>query len=228
MAGLLPLIWDWLLSGLDATRAHEITSVQSWHGRFMTLAWGICVPLGILIARYVKITPGQNWPDELDNQFWWRSHLFFQITAAVCLVIGLLVMLIGQGFQIKGLHPLLGWLVILGAASQILSGLLRGSKGGPTEAVLVGDHYSMTRRRRIFEAFHKSMGYVLLFGGAVLVLQGLWSVNAPRWMYILLTGFWLCLGVMALVLRNRLQFVTSYQAIWGPDPDHPGNRDAKF
>lgn len=41
----------------------------------MVVAWGVLLPLGILIARFFKVTPRQRWPAELDNKFWWYSHL---------------------------------------------------------------------------------------------------------------------------------------------------------
>lgn len=37
----------------------------------MVLAWVILLPLGVLIARFFKITPHQSWPASPDNKFWW-------------------------------------------------------------------------------------------------------------------------------------------------------------
>jgi hypothetical protein len=65
---------EWLLSPMDAARIHDVGWHLSWHARIMTLAWGILVPLGIIIARYCKISPKQDWPQQLDNHLWWNTH----------------------------------------------------------------------------------------------------------------------------------------------------------
>ncbi len=44
----------------------------------MVLSWSVFLPLGMLAARYFKVTPGQDWPRVLDNKLWWRTHLWCQ------------------------------------------------------------------------------------------------------------------------------------------------------
>ena len=229
MSETTALIVDWLGASLDPSRAHVITEGQAWHGRFMVFAWAICAPLGILIARYLKITPRQDWPRELDNRFWWRSHLVLQNGAAFLTVVGLAIIVFVEGGA-KGatLHAAVGWWVAAAAAIQIASGFLRGTKGGPTKPAadgsLDGDHYSMTLRRKIFEYVHKSLGYGLLLCGGATAFSGLWLVNAPRWMALTILGYWMALTVVAAIARARLPRRTTYEAIWGPDPSLPGNR----
>jgi hypothetical protein len=58
---------DWLLAPIDATRAHEVGFAVSWHARSMVLAWAVLAPLAVVIARYFKVLPGQDWPRELDR-----------------------------------------------------------------------------------------------------------------------------------------------------------------
>ena len=60
-------MWDWLLGPIDPSRAHEVGTLISWHARTMVLAWGILAPLAVMIARFFKVLPSQNWPGELDN-----------------------------------------------------------------------------------------------------------------------------------------------------------------
>jgi hypothetical protein len=107
---------------------------------------------------------------------------------------------------------------------QFLAGWLRGTKGGPSEPQMRGDHYDMTTHRLIFEYVHKSVGYLALGLAAGTILTGLWTANAPYWMWLMLGLWWLVLLAAALVLQARGRYVGSYQAIWGPDPVHPGNR----
>ena len=221
------MVWEWLTASLDATRGHEVDMGHAWHGRFMVLAWGICAPLGVLIARYLKVTPNQRWPEELDNRFWWRSHLWLQSAATIFLGIGLAIAVFNRGEGAPGhLHAWFGWIVVWGTVFQVIGGLLRGTKGGPSDprpdGSLHGDHYGMTRRRRIFEHLHKALGYLLLMVSNLVVLQGLWMLNAPKWMPLLLVAFWAILFLVVRQLRSR-PLVSTYQAIWGLDPIHPGN-----
>lgn len=202
---------------------------QAWHGRFMMLAWGICVPLGIFIARYFKVTPRQDWPRELDNQFWWHSHLGFQIAATVAMVLGF-AFIVADGIAAKPevAHGWFGRAILTIVLLQLLSGLLRGSKGGPTDprpdGSIYGDHYAMTPRRRVFEVFHKTVGYGLLLMSAGVILQGLWIVNAPRWMMIVPLAFWCALIFLAACLSKQKR-VSTYEAIWGPKCNLPGNSE---
>lgn len=204
---------------------------QAWHGRFMVLAWGICAPCGILVARYLKVTPRQRWPEELDNKFWWYSHLICQNTAVLAMAVGFVIIFANRGETApSGLHALFGWSILLGTVAQVLSGLLRGTKGGPGDPLpdgsLLGDHYAMTPRRLLFERFHKWVGYALFLGAICVLLQGLWMLNAPRWMVLALLLYWSGL-VVVLKLLGPTPRVSTYQAIWGLDPAHPGNRESQ-
>lgn len=210
---------DWLASPIDPGRAHEITTLISWHARAMVLGWGVLIPSGIVIARYLKVLPGQDWPRELDNRFWWHSHLIFQITGFCIVLIG--AALAWRSAGDGGLHGLLGWIIVGFGALQILMGWLRGTRGDPG---VPGDHFDMTRRRRVFEAAHKVTGYALIAVAAINILNGLWLVNAPKWMWVAILGFWSGLIAFSTIAQRRNMVVSSYHAIWGPDPHLPGNR----
>ena len=125
------------------------------------------------------------------------------------------------------LHSMLGWMVLIALVCQVLSGVLRGTKGGPTvpaaDGSPRGDHYDMTRRRRAFEGFHKSVGYVGLLLSVAASASGFWLVNAPLWMPLLCVLWWTMLAFAWSVLQRRGFAVDTYQAIWGPDAVHPGN-----
>ena len=218
---------DWLTSPIDAERAHAISDHIAWHARAMVLSWGGLVPVGILTARYFKVLPGQRWPDELDNRLWWNTHRACQYGAGVIMVAGLWLVMASQG-GIAWLHGFLGWTAVTLAGVQFVAAWLRGTKGGPTapakDGSLRGDHYDMTTRRVVFEYTHKIAGYLALACAATAIVVGLWHVNGPRWMWITLAIWWSGLAVTAMVLQQRGRAVDTYQAIWGPDPVHPGNR----
>lgn len=219
---------DWLLSPIDPTRVHDIGHALSWHARLMVLSWGVLTPVAILVARFGKITPRQRWPQEVDSHLWWNTHYMGQSASFVIACIALLLILISnQNPGAARLHPILGYLIMSLGLLQILSGIFRGNKGGPTElpvtGSLRGDHYDMTRRRLLFEFVHKSVGYTTM--GLVLFAlpSGLWAANAPNWMWLAIGGWLLLLLVTGICLQRRGRAYDTYQAIWGPDLSHPGN-----
>lgn len=226
---------DWLLAPVDTGRAHDLGGLVSWHARGMVLAWAVLVPLGIIAARYFKVTPWQDWPRVLDNRLWWIAHRALQYSAGLATLLALgLILANGRTPQSVTpgiwLHAVLGWAVVSLAAVQFTSALLRGSKGGPTSpdpaGTLHGDHYDMTRRRRVFEHVHKFGGLMVLLLSMTTILTGLWQANAPHWMWIVICGWWVILGVAVIALERKVGALDTYQAIWGPDPDLPGNRIA--
>lgn len=220
---------EWLFLPIDPSRLHEVGFNVSWHGRLMVLAWAILFPSGIIIARFFKIMPNQDWPREVDNRFWWSSHLYFQISGGVVVLAALLVILTNPG-RVFYIHPhsALGWIVVVLCLFQFIAGIYRGTKGGPTEKAadgsMHGDHYDMTLRRRIFEYCHKLIGYVAILIAVVTVFTGLWTSNAPHWMWAGIALWWCLLLAVFIRLQSRGRTIDTYQAIWGPDTAHPGNR----
>jgi hypothetical protein len=217
---------EWLLAPMDSSRVHAVDAAVAWHGRLMVLAWAVLLPIGVLAARFFKVTPRQKWPAELDNKAWWHAHQAFQYVASAALIVAL-ALIWRPGHPGSPWHAGLGWTVIVTCALQFLSAWLRGSKGGPTDprpdGSLAGDHYDMTPRRRLFERLHKSVGYFALALSVAAIGSGLWLVNAPRWMPIALSFWWLALVALWSHLQSLGRAVDTYQAIWGPDLQHPGN-----
>ncbi|VCU68244.1 hypothetical protein PIGHUM_00294 [Pigmentiphaga humi] len=217
------LAWLWL--PLEAGRPHRIDPAQAWHARAMVLAWAVMIPLGVLAARFFKITPRQPWPAVLDNKWWWRAHLALQLggIALTLAAVALVWQDAGSAAGWARAHRLLAWLVCALAAVQALGGMLRGSKGGGTPDER-GDHYDMTPRRFLFERAHKSCGYLAMAVAMAAIATGLVHVNAPRWMAVFI-ALWTLAWLAAFAwLQRRGWCIDTYQAIWGPDPRHPGNR----
>jgi hypothetical protein len=219
---------DWLLLPIDPGRTHDVSAAIAWHGRMMTFAWGVAVPVGVFAARFLKVLPNQNWPSQLDSRFWWNTHQALHYVAGVLTLSG--VVIVAQGLQVfggSGSHAPFGWALVALALGQFLGGWLRGSKGGPTDTAshesLHGDHYSMTRRRIVFEYGHKIGGYLALCMAVGAILTGLWQANAPIWMWLALVVWWAALLAIAVVFQVKGRVIDTYQAIWGPDPVHPGN-----
>ncbi|MEL6996743.1 MAG: cytochrome b561 domain-containing protein [Pseudomonadota bacterium] len=214
---------EWLFTPIDPERAHIVSGLVAWHGRLMVLAWGALFPVGILIARFWKVTPRQDWPRELDNKAWWHAHLSLQYTGGAAMLLALALILLAGGAG-TSTHANLGWVVAGFAGLQFLAGWLRGTKGGPTEANMSGDHFDMTPRRLAFEHFHKTAGYGLLALAVWGIVSGLWLANAPVWMWLGLGIWWATLTTAFIALQRRGMAVDTYQAIWGADPALPGNQ----
>lgn len=218
---------EWLLAPIDPGRAHLVDAAVAWHARLMVLAWAILLPLGVMIARFFKITRGQNWPAQCDNRFWWLSHLGLQYLGGILMVLASVILIGSHGARgLASLHGVLGYALLGFGALQYLGGWLRGSKGGPTEPNLHGDHYDMTPRRVAFEYLHKALGYLALALSVATILTGLWHANGPRWMWLVLGAWWgFWLFAFGYFQRQGRAFDT-YQAIWGPSLRHPGNQRA--
>jgi hypothetical protein len=225
---------EWLLSPLSGAATHHFSDAMAWHGRLMVLAWGVCAPVGILMARYWKIAPNQSFPSELDSKVWWHSHRFFQSLCAVLTLAAIALIYQRSGStapQFLGgkqsipqwLHHLLGYGIGVAVVVQIVHGLFRGSKGGPTDHSLRGDHYDMTPHRIRFERIHKSLGWFSILIAWVSIGLGLWLADAPRWMPILIALWWAILAAFALKWQRAGRCIDTYQAIWGLDTMHPGN-----
>lgn len=222
-----PDFWIWLLLPWDGATHHKIPQWMAWHARLMVLAWAILLPTGVVIARYFKVTSAQKWPQVLDNPWWWHGHRYLQSAGILIATTGLLLAWIGGVIVTprQFLHATLGWTVMALGWIQIVNALLRGSKGGPTDVRgLRGDHFDMTKRRIIFEYVHKALGYGALTLSIPLILTGLSLANAPRWMWLVICGWWVLLLLLVLKLQRAGRCFDTYQAIWGPDPDLPGNR----
>ncbi len=216
---------EWFGTTLSGSTDHSIAPWAYWHARCMVLAWGVLMPLGALIARFFKVTPSQVWPRELDNRVWWNLHRGLQWSGVVLMTAGVVIAFKqGAGGSAAAVwHAWAGWVLCGLGWTQVAGALLRGSKGGPTEPQMRGDHYDMTAWRRGFERVHKALGWLAVAASAVVIVLGLVIVDAPRWMLLVLCLWWLVFVLAFMRLQARGRCIDTYQAIWGPDPAHPGN-----
>ena len=225
----------WLLTPISGSTEHFISTSLAWHGRLMVLGMGLLMPPLVIVARYFKVTPRQDWPRQLDNPFWFVTHRRWGNVTGVILLAGLVFGLIAEGWQApwRSLHGTFGWTVVVFVLVQIVSAWLRGTHGGPVDPFTrkrrppeqwPGDHFSMTRRRIIFEYLHKYVGYALMLLVVAAISTGLIAADAPRWMPILMGIWWMVMLSLFVWLQTAGRCIDTYQAIWGLDPNLPGNR----
>lgn len=221
---------DWWLSPLSGASVHSIDSWMSWHARVMVMSWAVLLPLGALSARYFKVMPKQDWPREVDNHAWWHAHRLFQYSGVVLMMVGIWLAW-NEGSQSSAAavwHRYLGWIVIALGALQIVTAWSRGSKGGPTDVQMRGDHYDMTQHRLWFEAIHKAGGWLAISLAVATICFGLCAADAPRWMVLALVSWWVLLVIYGFRLQRNQRCIDTYQAIWGPSMEHPGNQRPKI
>ncbi len=226
---------SWLFTPLSGASEHHIAMAVAWHGRLMVFACAILAPILVIIARFYKVTPRQDWPRVLDNPFWMVTHRRLGHMVGLIMLVGLGAVFASGELRLtwRTWHTSLGWIVIVLASAHIASSWFRGTHGGPmnpfTRQVKPpeqwrGDHYDMTRRRILFEYVHKSVGYVLLGLVIVVIACGLDAADAPRWMPLVIGLWWLlCLGTF-IRLQRQGRCIDTYQAIWGLDDTLAGNR----
>ena len=219
-------VWQWLMTPLSGAPTHLVEPLVYWHARLMVLGWGILLPAGALVARYFKVLPTQNWPKNLDNKWWWHAHRLLQWSGIGLATVGLYALWHQEPGRtdLARWHGWAGWALLSLGWMQILSGWLRGSKGGPTSEQLRGDHYDMTTRRVWFERLHKGLGWLCVLSAILVITTGMQLVDVPRWMPVVLAIWWLGLAALAWRWQTKGRCVDTYQAIWGPAPDLPGNR----
>ncbi len=220
---------DWLTTPWSGATQHNLAPWVLWHARCMVLGWGVLLPVGALLARYFKILPRQAWPQQLDHPLWWHGHRVLQWAGVAAMSVGAwLAWGLGAGASSAArLHAWAGMALVLLGWLQVVAGLLRGSKGGPTDAQAHdgrGDHYDMSPRRVWFERLHKSVGWFTLLAAVGVIVLGLALADAPRWMGLALATWWLALAWAAWRWQHQGRCVDTYQAIWGPGLQHPGNQ----
>lgn len=227
---------DWLLMPISGSATHEIAASTAWHGRVMVFAWAFLMPLAFIVARYFKITPRQKWPARLDNPYWFLTHRRLGTLLVLVVTLGVVLAFAGGGEVVpRTTHGWLGVIVLLLTWLQLVNALLRGTHGGPVNPFTrqrkrveqwPGDHFSMTRRRIVFEYVHKTIGYLLIVLSAIALLAGLNEADAPRWMWLAIVAWWIVVVVAVAFLQRRVGAIDTYQAIWGLDCTLPGYRRA--
>jgi hypothetical protein len=206
-----------------------------YHAVVMVFIWFVAVPLCILVIRFGKPRPTLTGLHRkvafYHVEWWWFTVHKFGLYAAMTLALaaGLVALAVSGGFS-GTVHAVFGILAIVLGVLQVITSLLRGKHGGryyytadPADPkTWWGDHYNMTPRRRIFEAYHKNMGYIAGFCAAGAVASGLMQYPMP-WLLGLVVASVLLVAGAAIVLDYKGFKYDGYRAAHGYDPEHPYN-----
>jgi hypothetical protein len=211
-----------------------------YHAILMFVVWLVLVPLSIIAIRYGKPRPtphGIREKVELANAAWW--WWFFIHKYILYAAIGLLLagtaaaMLASRGFS-GTVHSVFGIGAVILGCLQVVSSWFRGTHGGryyykadPGDpSTWKGDHFNMTLRRRIFEAFHKNVGYFACFFAVGAVASGLMQFPMPA-LTVVMMATALATIVLCLALEYLGRRYDTYRSVFGTDPDHPFNNARK-
>jgi hypothetical protein len=221
-----------LLLGL--WRLEGFTGALLLHAGLMITAWAAVLPAGAIVARWMKVTRGQDFPRVLDNKTWWHWHRALQYAGVALSTLGFIAIIHATGGSFATTHGWIGLAVVLLGWAQVIAGWLRGSKGGPTDrgadparpGTWRGDHFDMTPRRHAFEAIHKTGGWIAIALSVAAIMTGVAPFGGPDWLLLLVCGAWLAALVAATRFVRDRRHHDTYVAIWGPDLRSPLLRGA--
>ena len=136
----------------------DIAREKVLHGVLMVLGWGVLLPGGVLIARYLK------W----KGKIWIKLHIGMQILGLALGIAGLALALVQFGplGGSLGGHGLMGLLVSALGVLQPLNGVFRPKKGS-----------ILTPRRRVWEVVHKGLGWFALALAVPTLVTGMLTLD---------------------------------------------------
>ncbi|PBC03724.1 hypothetical protein [Mesorhizobium sp. WSM3860] len=212
------------------TRPHWI-----YHAWVMFTIWIVLIPAVLLLTRFGKPAPSPIGIPKASAKlgrklFWFTMHRFgLSVLAMASVVAGAIAIAASGGFS-GTLHSVFGIATLVLGAMQIVSAWFRGSHGVRNPAgsmnneppVPSGDHYDMTARRRWFEAYHKTVGWLTLACALGAVATGLSQFWVPG-VGVVLTLLAVLYALIAVVLEARGYRHDTYMSNFGTGAHHPYN-----
>lgn len=212
----------------------------TYHAILMVAVWFVLVPTCILVIRFGKPKPtltGIHVKVSIRNlEWWWFSvHKYGLIVSVGLALAGAIVaMTVSSGFS-DSLHSWFGLTTVALGCLQIMGGWLRGKHGGKNYYTAIpddpttwfGDHYNMTKRRRIFEAYHKTAGYFIYFFASAAVGTGMMQYPIPVLPLFIITVV-LVAFLITIILEYKGYRYDGYRAAHGYTMDAPFNKEREF
>lgn len=216
----------------------DMTFPAHWeyHAVFMVLIWMVLVPVAILTLRYHKPKPTFKGLTRKLTRFeptwaFFNFHKYGLYYGIGLSFLGFLVAFtVNRGFS-GTVHSYFGIATVILGVLQGVSAYNRGGHGGRhyekndpnNPATWRGDHYDMTPRRKRFEAYHKTLGYVTMFCAVGAVASGL-TQYPMRWLAWSIAGLAVAYVVWAVVREYKGTVYDTYRAAFGTDPEAPFNK----
>ena len=212
----------------------------SFHAGLMFFVWIVLVPLCITIMRFHKPPPSEKGIQRdvsLRHREWW----FFTVHKFE-LFLAMLLALVGSGlaWAVSGkfsgsVHAHFGVVTVMLGLAQIISSQLRGTRGGkyregadPNDpATWQGDQYNRTRKRRAFEAVHKTTGYFTLLFAVGAVGSGLMQFSMPILTATFVVVLLSWMGIWTFYDFNGRAY-DGYRVAHGYGLEHPYNKAREF
>lgn len=212
----------------------------NYHAILMFFIWMFLVPMCITVMRFHKPPPSEK-GIRRDVSIWHREWWFFSVHKfglffAMFLAVGStgLALIVSGGFS-GSVHACFGMLTVVMGIGQIISSQFRGTRGGKYRIgadlndpdTWRGDQYDHTKKRRLFEAYHKTAGYFTVFCAVGALGSGLMQFYMP-----VLTGLlfvFLLAGLAAWITYEfKGRSYDGYRVAHGYGLEHPHNKDREF
>ncbi|KAJ0969156.1 hypothetical protein J5N97_022033 [Dioscorea zingiberensis] len=173
-----------LINGISSSTGSDSTlKKRNIHGVLNAISWGILLPIGVIMARYLK-------PFGAADPAWFYLHVGFQLSGYIIGVAGWATGL-NLGNKSKGvtysIHRSIGIAIFSLATLQIFALFLRPNK----------DH----KYRFYWNIYHHSVGYSVIVLGIINIFKGFHILNPHQWWknaYIIVISV---LGAIAVLLE---------------------------
>ncbi|KAL7142846.1 hypothetical protein ABFS83_08G151900 [Erythranthe nasuta] len=172
-----------------AARLSRKNRMKFVHGVLNVVSWGILVPIGAMLARYLRIF-------EIANPMWFYLHVACQLSGYVVGVAGWATG-IKLGSESPGIvhttHRNIGITIFALATLQVLSLKFRPKP----------NH----KYRSYWNYYHKSIGYSVIVLSAVNIFQGFDILDSEKKWKKAYIGVIIFLGAVCVVLEAITQFI---------------------
>jgi len=155
------------------------------HGVFMFVSWGVAIPVGALLARYLRL-------ENKDNVIWFKIHRLSQPIGYFLAIVGFIIALAMVKVQFALAHSYFGLIVMILGFGQVLWAILRPHKEEPK-----------TGLRKKWEKIHIWVGRTLPVLGYITIFIGLGAISA-HWVIIVLVVLFAA-ALVAFVIFKELQ-----------------------
>ncbi|MFS8025865.1 putative cytochrome b561 and DOMON domain-containing protein [Helianthus anomalus] len=159
------------------------TTKRNIHGVLNAISWGIMMPLGAIIARYLRVFPSAD-------PAWFYLHVTCQTSAYVIGVSGWATG-IRLGSQSPGIqftaHRVIGIILFCVATLQVIALLVRPKK----------EH----KHRIFWNIYHHSLGYSIIILGIINIFKGFDILNPEKKWERAYTGIIIILAIVAAILE---------------------------